>query len=64
MILFLIKTSLGKRVAKPISETKNAIDVIVYTWLIYSFSDKNNMKNVQCKKNNPKMYKIYYKKLK
>ena len=35
-----IETSIAKRVVKPISETRNFNDVIVYVWFIYSFSDK------------------------
>ena len=35
-----IETTLSKRVAKPISETKNNIDVIVYASFTYSFLDK------------------------
>ena len=34
------ETTLSKRVAKPISETKNNMDVIVYASFIYSFLDK------------------------
>ena len=62
---FKIETSLAKRVAKPILETRNANDVIAYVWFnIYSFSDKKDLKTFNLKKNNSTCTKFTMKKLK
>ena len=56
-----IETSLAKWVFKPILETTNANNVIVYVWFIYSFFDKKRLKNMQYKKNNCKCTKFIIK---
>ena len=39
----------AKRVVKPILEIRNANNVILFAWFMYSFSHKK-FKNMQCKK--------------
>ena len=53
-------TILAKRVVKPILETANASDVIVYVWLIFScwFWDKVILKTCNVKKNKRKCTKF------
>ena len=43
-----IETSLTKKFVKPILETENGNDVIIYVWFIHSWIKK--IKNMYCKK--------------
>ena len=57
-----IETSWAKKDVKPSLETWNLNDVIVYVWYIYSQIKK--IKNLQYKKEQFQLLKIYDKKLK